>query len=80
MSILDILVKAGGAAASLLNLLLKVKTQFPDLANEVDAIVSALNQAVDPNNLIALAEALPKELAHIAHGDLDPRRHPSDIA
>jgi hypothetical protein len=80
VSILDILVKAGGAAASLLSLLLKVKTQFPDLADEVDSIVEALNQVVDPANLIALAESLPKELANIAQGDLDPRRHPSDVA
>jgi hypothetical protein len=80
MSLLDILLKAGGAAASLVTLLGKVKEVAPDLAGEVDAILDKLAATVAPDNLIALAECLPKELANIAAGKLDPRRHSSDVA
>lgn len=80
MSLLDILTKAGGAAAALVTLLGKVKDVAPDLGGEVDKILSELAGAVASDNLIALAEALPKELAGIAQGKLDPRQHPSDVA
>jgi hypothetical protein len=80
MTILDILLKAGGAAAGLVNLLNGIKVKYPDMAAEIDKVLDGLAQAVSPDNLISLAEALPKELANIAQGKLDPRRHPSDVA
>jgi hypothetical protein len=80
MTLLDILLKAGAAGPALIDLLTKVKGLYPDLAPEVDKILSGLTDAVSPENLIALAEALPREIADIAQGHLDPRRHPSDIA
>lgn len=80
MSILDILKLAGTAGAGLVALLEKVKAELPDLAPEVDAWLAAIAKAVDAPNLVALAEALPKELANIGQGHLDPRRHPSDVA
>jgi hypothetical protein len=80
MTFLDILLKAGLAADSLVELLKEVKEKLPDLAPLADKFLEALSMAVDPASLIALAEALPKELANIAQGKLDPRRHPSDVA
>jgi len=80
MSILDILLKAGAAGPALVKLLEKVKAAVPDLAPEVDKILAELAAAIMPENLIKLAEALPRELAKIAQGQIDPRRHPSDVA
>ena len=80
MTILDILLKAGGAAAGLVGLLNHIKVKYPDSAIEIDKILAGLAQAVAPESLISLAESLPKELANIAQGKLDPRRHPSDLA
>ena len=61
MSLLDILLKAGGAAGQLVALLNKAKGQVPDLAVEVDKVLASMVEAVDPQNLIALAESLPKD-------------------
>jgi uncharacterized membrane protein len=80
MSIIDILLKAGVAAAELVKLLIRAKEIAPDLAAEVDKILAELAAAVEPTHLIALAEALPRELANISQGQIDPRRHPSDVA
>jgi hypothetical protein len=80
MSILDILMRAGGAGATLVALLVKAKAFAPVLADEVDKILAELGSTIEPDSLIALAEALPRELANIAQGKLDPRRHPSDTA
>ena len=54
--------------------------EIADAAAEIDKILAALNESVGPDNLIALAESLPKELANIAQGKFDPRKHPSDVA
>lgn len=80
MTILEILLKAGVAADRLVALLLRVKEELPDIGPEVDKILAALSAAVSAENLVALASALPAEIAAIAQGQLDPRRHPSDIA
>jgi len=80
MTILDILQKAAGAAGALVAVLNRAKAALPDLAPEVDKIITELNTAISANNLVALAEALPKEIANIAQGKLDPRDHPSDAA
>jgi hypothetical protein len=81
MLILDILKKAGAAGATIIALLEKAKALSPDvLGPEIDKILSGEAGAVALDNLIALAECLPKELANIAAGKLDPRRHSSDVA
>lgn len=80
MSILDILMRAGASGVELIALLVKVKEFAPVLAGEVDKILAELSTAIEPDNLIALAEALPRELVNIAQGTIDPRRHPSDTA
>jgi hypothetical protein len=80
MSILEILVKAGAAGGKLVALLESLAAKYPDAAEEVNKILAELATVVAPDNLIALAEALPRELANIAQGQLDPRRHPSDVA
>jgi len=80
MSILDILLKAGAAGPALVKLLEKVREAMPDLAPEIDKILVELAAAVSPENLVALAEALPRELANITQGQIDPRRHPNDVA
>jgi hypothetical protein len=80
MNLIDILTKAGFAGAELLALLVKAKEFAPVLAVEIDQMLTVLATSIVPGNLISLAEALPKELANIAAGNLDPRKHPSDVA
>jgi hypothetical protein len=80
MSLLEILKRAGGAAAILVDGLARIREIAPDAAEEIDKILAALNEAIGPDNLIALAESLPKELANIAQGKLDPRKQPSNLA
>lgn len=80
MTLLEVLTKAGGAAAELVDLLARIREKAPEVAEEISKILDALNQAILPENLVGLAESLPRELANIAQGQLDPRRHPSDIA
>ena len=80
MTLLDVLTQAGFAASGLLELLGTVKQKYPDLAPQVDKVMAGITGAVAPENLVALAEALPRELANIGSGKLDPRRHPSDGA
>lgn len=79
MSILEILTKAGVAGAELVALLEAVKLKAPDLAPQVDEWLAKLGTAVGSANLVALAEALPRELASIGRGDFDGRKHPSDV-
>jgi hypothetical protein len=80
MTLLDILLKAGGSAGLLVELFNKVKAKLPDLAPQIDQLLASLSVAVSQANLVALAAALPAEIAAIAQGKLDPRKHPSDIA
>jgi hypothetical protein len=80
MSLLEILKRAGGAAAILVDGLARIREIAPDAAEEVDKILAALTAAVGSDNLIALAESLPKELANVAQGKIDPRKHASDVA
>lgn len=80
MKILDILEKAAGAGSGLVDVLEKAKAAAPDLAGEIDGVLAKLGAAVDPANLVALAEAIPGEIANIAKGKIDPRDHPSDAA
>lgn len=80
MSLLDVLMKAGGAAAEIVDLLCRIRERAPETAAEVGKVLDALNHAILPENIVSLAESLPRELANIAQGQLAPRRHPSDIA
>ena len=78
MTVLDILVKASAAMAELKAILNAAKAAVPDLAGKVDPILALLDEPVSQANLVALAEALPAEIANIATGHLDPRFHPGD--
>ena len=81
MTLSDILSKAAGVPIGSLIVLLRAGANaLPDLRAEAEAIIAKLETAVAPSNLIALAEALPKEIANIARGQIDPRNHPSDAA
>lgn len=77
---LDILIKAGLAAPRLIEILRAAAEKFPDYAAEITDIIAKIEAAIPQSNLIAIAEALPREIANIAQGNLDPRDHPSDLA
>ena len=81
MTLLDLLIKAAGAPAGKLVVLLNlVKQEAPDLAPKVDEVLAMLASAITPDNLVAVASQLPAEIANILKGDLDPRKNPSDLA
>lgn len=71
---------AGKSATEIRDFLNSVALRVPDLAPTAQRLLIALNSAVSAENLAALATALPKEIADIASGKLDPREHPSDSA
>lgn len=50
----------------------------PDFAPVLDPIIVKLDAPGSPENLLALAAALPPEVANIVVGNLDPRFHPGD--
>lgn len=66
------------AADSLLKFLNNVAWRYPDLAPKAQEIIAALTATVSLASLISLASALPKEIANIAQGKIEPRDHPSD--
>ena len=80
MTILQLLEKMVGPAAGLLNLLERAKESAPDLAPQIDDWIIKLTSAASAGNLVALATELPKEIANVAAGRIDPRNHPSDAA
>ena len=81
MTILDFLKKAAGEPFSkLVEILRAGAAAQPDLAPAAEWMIAKLNDAVPLSNLVALAEAIPRELAAIAQGKIDPRDHPSDAA
>ena len=80
MTILDILTKASKATGGLKDLLVKVKAQAPDLAEEVDTVLAALDVAVDPANLAALGVSVASEVKDILTGHIVSKDHPSDGA
>lgn len=80
MTLIDILTKAGLAGDELLGFLGSVAEKFPDLAPKAQELAAKLATAIAADNLVALASALPAEIAQIAQGKLDPREHPSDAA
>ena len=78
MNILQVLEKLAGGAGGLILLLEQVAAKAPDLAPEAREWIDNLGAAVSQENLVALAAALPAEIAAIAGGKLDPHDHPSD--
>jgi hypothetical protein len=78
VTILQLLEKAAGAGASLILLLEEIARKMPDLAPAAHEWIKLLNSAATQANLIALAEALPRELANIGQGIIQPKDHPSD--
>lgn len=80
MTILDILTKAGVASGQVIALLRQLAESAPDLAEQIDDLIARLESAVAPDNLVALASALPAEILAIAHGEIHPASHPSDGA
>lgn len=82
MNLLDLIVKYLGAAAAepltgLVTLLQALVTKYPDTAGELNPIIAALQQPIDP---AALGSSILAEARDIASGKIDPREHPSDLA
>jgi len=78
LTLLDLLKKAAFAGDDLVQFLNVIAQRYPDVAPKAQELVAALSAAVAAENLVALATALPGEIANIAQGKLDPRDHPSD--
>ena len=78
MTILDLLKKAGLSGDALLTFLNTASQRFPDLATEAQRLAVMLSSSISEASLIAVASALPAEIAAIAKGQLDPADHPSD--
>lgn len=78
MTILQLLEKMAGGAAGLIALLKAAGEQAPDLAPLANDWIAQLSAAASQENLIALATALPKEIAAIASGNIAPKDHPGD--
>lgn len=56
----------------------RISAAYPDTADELQPIIDSLDAPVSQENLVALAEALPKEIAAIATGHVEPRPHSGD--
>ena len=80
MTLLQILQKAAGASLDLAAELKASAAAAPDVAPQVQALLAQLETATGAENLVALATALPGEIASIASGKLDPRTHAGDGA
>lgn len=81
MKIIELLKLAGPAGESIIALLLRAAELLPDvLGPKVEETLGAEAGAVAVENLVELAEVLPKEIVNALGGKLDPRRHPDNIA
>lgn len=78
MNLLDILTRASLAMGSVKVILQRIIADYPDTAAQLQPIVDGLDAPVSQANLVALAEALPREIANIASGNIDPRPHAGD--
>ena len=78
MRLVDILSLLTGSAAPLLSFLRDVGARFPDLQPTAHNLIEQLQEAVSQERLVELATMLPKEIADIARGKIEPRDHPSD--
>jgi len=80
VTIIDILNKFASAGTGLVKFLEHLKQEAPDLSPLIDDQLMKLATAVSTENLVALATALPAELAQIVKGKTDGRSHPGDAA
>ena len=78
MTLLDILMQAAGQIGNVRVTLQRAIERFPELRESLEPIIAALDTVVSQSNLVALAEALPAEIAAIASGKIDPRPHAGD--
>jgi hypothetical protein len=78
MTIFDLIKKATGGHVDLETLMRHLASQYPDIAPQINDALFKLQQNLTDANLLAVAMALPAELLNIAHGKIQPRRHPSD--
>lgn len=78
MTIIELLRKAGAAGDDLLSFLNMAAQRFPDLAPKAQELAIALQAAITEANLVSVASVLPKEIADIAKGHLEPSDRPSD--
>lgn len=80
MTILQLLAKLVGPADELVKFLRRAGDAVPDLAPTAEEWITKLQAAASQSNLVELAQALPKEIADIGRGEINPRSHPSDSA
>ena len=80
MTLLEALEKLIGPATGLVAVLDRAGREIPELKPQADEWIAKLNLAISQGNLIGLAAVLPQEIANLAHGHVDPRKHPSDAA
>lgn len=78
MTILQVLEKMTAGAAGLVELLKVTGSAAPDWKGQADKWIVDLTSAISSENLVALAAALPAEIANIAKGVINPLDHPSD--
>lgn len=80
MTLLELISKAAGLAGpELLALLRKVAAELPDFAPLATKWITALESSLAQANLVALGKDVVQELGAIAQGNLDGRKHPSDV-
>jgi len=78
MTILQILEKLAGGSLNVIAFLERAAEAAPDLAPKAQELIALLQSAASQANLVAVASALPGEIANIAQGKLEPKDHPSD--
>ena len=76
MTLLDLLKKAAFAGDDLVQFLNVISQRYPDLAPKAQQLIGALSTALSTENVVAVASALPAEIANIAQGKLDPHHSP----
>lgn len=80
MNILDILTKGAGVpAGKIRELILAGAKAVPELADEAQLIVAAMDSALSTDELLELGGTIIAEARGIAAGKIDPRDHPSDL-
>lgn len=79
MKLIDLLLKGGAKAADLVKMLEWVVANAPDLAPMAQKILADLELPVTPANLASVLTAAAPELANIAQGKIDSRKHPGDV-
>lgn len=78
MDYIDLLMKAGFAARSLVAFLTEIGDAVPGLKPRIDAKIAELQSTISADAITALIPTLEKELKDIGQGHLNPRNNPSD--